>query len=79
MVILKFYTFLKDIYFISLKSNKHFYTTGDFNLNVLKYSQNEKVTKFLSGTFEYSFVPIFNKPTRATKNTATAVETIRPL
>ena len=29
-----FNTFLKDVYSISLKSNKRFYATGDFNLNV---------------------------------------------
>ena len=33
-----FNTFLKDIYFISLKSNKIFYNTGDFN--VLDYNKN---------------------------------------
>ena len=43
-----FNTFLKDIYSISLKSNKLFYATGDFNLNVLDYNKNEKVTKFLN-------------------------------
>ena len=71
-----FNTFLKDIYSISLKSNKLFYATGDFNLNVLDYNKNENVTKFLNLTFEYSFVPVINKPTRVTKNTATAIDHI---
>ena len=71
-----FNTFLKDIYSISLKSNKLFYATGDFNLNVLDYNKNEKVTKFLNLTFEYGFVPVINKPTRVTKNTATAIDHI---
>ena len=35
-----FNTFLSDIYSISLKSNKHSYVTGDFNLNVLDYNKN---------------------------------------
>ena len=56
-----FNTFLKDVYSISLKSNKLFYATGDFNLNVLDYNKNEKVTKFLNLTFEYGFVPVNNK------------------
>ena len=47
-----FNTFLKDVYSISLKSNKLFYAAGDFNLNVLDYNKNEKVTKFLNLTFE---------------------------
>ena len=41
-----FNTFLKDVYSISLKSNKLFYVAGDFNHNVLDYNKNEKVTKF---------------------------------
>ena len=59
-----------------MKSNKLFYATGDFNLNVLDYNKNEKVTKFLNLTFEYGFVPVINKPTRVTKNTATATDYI---
>ena len=61
-----FNTFLKDVYFISLKSNKLFYATRDFNLNVLDYNKNEKVKKFLNLTFEFGFVPVINKPTRVT-------------
>ena len=67
---------MKDVYSISLKSNKLFYATGDFNLNVLDYNKNEKVTKFLNLTFEYGFVPVINKPTRVTKNSATAIDHI---
>ena len=59
-----------------MKSNKLFYATGDFNLKVLNYNKNEKVTKFLNLTFEYGFVPVINKPTRVTKNTATAIDHI---
>ena len=71
-----FNTFLKDAYSISLKSNKLFYTTRDFNLNVLDYNKNDKVTKFPILTFEYGFVLVINKPTRVTKNTATAIDHI---
>ena len=59
-----------------MKSSKLFYAIGDFSLNVLDYSKNEKVTKFLSLIFEYGLVPVINKPTRITKNTATAVDDI---
>ena len=64
------------IYPISLKSNKIFYATGDFNLNVLDYHKNEKVKKFLNLTFEYGLVPVIKKPTRVTKNTVTAIDNI---
>ena len=53
-----------------MKSNKLFYATRDFNLNVLDFSTNEKFTKFLNLTFEYALVLII-KPTRVTKNTST--------
>ena len=59
-----------------MKSSKLFYAIGDFSLNVLDYSTNEKVTKFLSLTFGYGLVPVINKPTRVTKNIATAVDDI---
>ena len=59
-----------------MKSNKLFYATGDFSFNVLDYNKNEKVAKFLNLTFEYGFVPVINKPTRVTKNTATALDHI---
>ena len=48
----------------------------DFNLNVLDYNKNEKVTKFLNLTFEYGLVPVINKPFRVTKNTATTIDHI---
>ena len=57
-----------------MKSNKLFCVTGDFNLNVLDYNKKEKVTTFLNLTFEYGLVPVINKPTRVTKNTATAID-----
>ena len=71
-----FNTFLKDTYSISLKSNKLFLVIGDFNLNVLDYNKNEKVTKFLNLTFEYGLVLVINKPTLVRKNTVTAVDYI---
>ena len=58
-----FHTFLKDIYSISLKSNKLFYGNGDSNLKALDYNKNERITKFLSLTFECGLVLVINKPT----------------
>ena len=58
-----FKTFVKDIYSISLKSNKLFYATKDFKLNVLDYNKNEKLMKFLNVTFGFTLVPVINKPT----------------
>ena len=71
-----FNTFLKDVYSISLKSNKLFYAAGDFHLNLLDYNKNGKVTKFLNLTCACYFVPFINKPTRVTKTSATAIDHI---
>ena len=57
-----------------MKSKKLFYR--DFNLKVLDYNKNEKVTKYLNLTFECGFIPLINKPTRVTKNIATAIDHI---
>ena len=59
-----------------MKSNKLFYAAGNFNLNFLDYNKNEKATKFLNLTFEYGFVPVINKSTRVTNNTAAATDHI---
>ena len=71
-----FNTFLENLYSINLKSNKLFYATGDFNLGVLDYIKNEKVSKFLNLTFGYGLVPVIDKSTRITKTTATAIDHI---
>ena len=46
---------------------------GDFNMNLLDFEQNKKVQHFLKIMFGYSMMPVINKPTRVTKNTATAI------
>ena len=58
------------------KSNKPIYLLGDFNLNVLEYDTNTKVKGFLNLLFQNSFIPVINKPTRVTRNTATAIDHI---
>ena len=50
--------------------------TGDFNMNLLDFEQNKKVQNFLNIMFGYSMMPVINKPTRVTKNTATAIDHI---
>ena len=49
---------------------------GDFNMNLLDFEQNKKVQNFLNIMFGHSMMPVINKPTRATKNTATAIDHI---
>ena len=49
---------------------------GDFNMNLLEFEQNKKVQNFLNILFGHSMMPVINKPTRVTKNTATAIDHI---
>ena len=39
---------------------------GDFNLDLLKISQNSKVDAFIDSMLSYSFHPLINAPTRIT-------------
>ena len=45
----------------------------DFNMNLLDFKQNKKVQNLMFG---HSMTPVINKPTRVTKNTATAIDNI---
>ena len=49
---------------------------GDFNMNLLDFEQNKKVQNFFNIMFGHSMMLIINKPTRITKNTATAIDYI---
>ena len=42
-------------------------------MNLLDFEQNKKVQIFLNVMFGHSMMPVINKPTRVTKNTATAI------
>ena len=55
---------------------KEVIVAGDFNMNLLDFEQNKKVQNFLNIMFGHSMMPVINKPTRVTKNTATAIDNI---
>ena len=59
-----------------MKCNKRSYATVVFNLIVLDYKKNQKVTKFLNLTFKYGLVPVINKLTRYTKTYTTTTDHI---
>ena len=58
------------------KSSKNIIFAGDLNINILDYGSNKKVQHFLSSMFQYNMIPTINKPTRVTRNTATAIDHI---
>ena len=49
---------------------------GDLNINVLDCEFNKKVQHFLSSMFQYNMIPTINRPSRITRNTATAIDQI---
>ena len=53
----------------SKTTDKTYFLVGDLNLNLIDYRSNAKVRDFVNLIFQYSLVPIVNKPTRVTKTT----------
>ena len=56
------------------KTSKNIIFGGNLNINVLDYESNKKVQHFLSIMIQYNLIPTINKPTRVTRNTATAID-----
>ena len=56
------------------QENKDVILTGDFNINVLYFNDNKAVQDFINQMFCYSMVPTFNKPTRVTKKSISAID-----
>ena len=49
---------------------------GDFNLNLLDYDTNCNVKSYCNTAFSHNFIPMINKPTRATNHNATIIDII---
>ena len=56
--------------------DKTCFLVGDLNINLIDYQSDAKVRDFVNLIFQYSLVPIVNKPTRFTKNNATLIDYI---
>ena len=56
--------------------NKPVFLVGDLNINVIDYESNKVVKNFVDLCFQHGFIPIINKPTRVTKQNATAIDHI---
>ena len=70
-------TFFKTILLsVSTLFNKTFILEGDFNINLLDFETSKKVQSFVNSMFEFSMMPTINKPTRATKHIATAIDNV---
>lgn len=56
--------------------NKHCLITGDLNVNLLDNDHCSQSQEFLDILFSSSCIPLINKPTRVTQNSATLIDNI---
>ena len=57
-------------------TNKELVLVGDFNINVLDFNESKMVQNFVNLMFRHGLISTINKPTRVTRNTATAIDHI---
>ena len=51
----------------SISGNDHeFFICGDFNLDLLKTNDDNKISRFYDSINSPAFIPVINKPTRIT-------------
>ena len=56
--------------------NQSCYLMGDYNIDLLKHSTHNPTSEFLDLIFSNSFIPLINKPTRITHQTAIIMDNI---
>ena len=56
--------------------NKHCYVSGDFNLDLLKYDNNNLINNFVNMFYNHCMFPSIDRPTRITYNSATLLDNI---
>ena len=70
-----------DSYILSLLEklsyeNKHVMLMGNFNMNLLNYNTNKRITQFVDELYTNSFIPYINLPTRITNQSETLTDNI---
>ena len=69
-------THFKDLFSKNGKNLKNIVLAGDFNINFLDFERNKI---FLNLMFRYNMIPLTNEPTRVTKHSANAIDTLSPI
>ena len=72
-------TFLEEMSTMLYKCNKEkkkIYILGDYNLDLLKHDTHNPTNDFLELMYSNSLLPLINRPTRVTCNTATLIDNI---
>lgn len=55
---------------------KSFFVCGDFNIDLLKWSEHESTSDFCNAMFSFGLRPFIDKPSRITKESATLIDSI---
>jgi len=63
-----------DLVCSNLINSKHVVITGDFNLDLLKYKENNLINKFLDSMISNSYVPKITLPTRLTNRQGSLID-----
>ena len=71
-----FIDLLKTILERVKKENKFCYLLGDYNLDLLNSESHSTTGEYFDLLCSYSYMPLINKPTRVTANTATIIDNI---
>ena len=58
------------------REHKHVYMAGDFNVDLLRASEQGCTAEFINTMFSHSFFPAITKPTRITETSATVIDNI---
>ena len=59
-----------------VSENKNCYISGDFNLDILSYNSDPKITNFVNNFYANNMFPLIDRPTRITANSATILDNI---
>ena len=59
-----------------VSENKNCYISGDFNLDLLCYNTDQKVTNFVNTFYANNMFPLIDRPTRITSTSATILDNI---
>ena len=67
---------LEDMFCKLKPHKKSVYITGDFNINLFNSETHQPTSSFLESMFSNSLLPVINRPTRVTTNSATLIDNI---
>ena len=68
--------FMTDLLNKIQKENKKSIITGDFNMNLIKYTKSTGINQFLEHFFSYGYLPQITLPTRVSTKSATLIDNI---